>query len=95
MKLLALVAVLAAGAAGLLAAGVLPLDSESGGAFRPAAKPVERLPPPLPREASQDAVGPLPEPAHASPAASKMVSAIAAAGRRMAERVVPTVMAGP
>jgi D-alanyl-D-alanine carboxypeptidase (penicillin-binding protein 5/6) len=66
VRLLALVAVLAAGAAGLLAAGVLSLASESGGASRPAAEAVERLPPPLPREASQDAVGPLPEPAGAS-----------------------------
>jgi len=60
--LLALVAVLAAGAAGLLAAGAFSRDGASPGV----AKTVERLPPPLPRGATQDAVGPLPEPAGAS-----------------------------
>jgi len=66
VRLLALVAVLAAGAAGLLAAGVFSLGGESGGAPGPVAKTVERLPPPLPLDAAQDAVGPLPEPAGAS-----------------------------
>jgi len=62
VRLLALAAVLAAGAAGLLAAGAFSRD----GASPRVAKTVERLPPPLPREAAQDAVGPLPAPAGAS-----------------------------
>ncbi|MEA2224680.1 MAG: hypothetical protein QOH83_3056 [Solirubrobacteraceae bacterium] len=66
MRLLALVVVLAAGAAGLLAAGAFSRDGASGGASRGVAKSIERLPPSLPREAAQDAVGPLPAPAGAS-----------------------------
>jgi serine-type D-Ala-D-Ala carboxypeptidase (penicillin-binding protein 5/6) len=62
VRLLALVAVLAASAAGLLAAGAFSRDSASPRV----AKTVERLPPPLPHEAPQDAVGPLPDPAGAS-----------------------------
>jgi D-alanyl-D-alanine carboxypeptidase len=66
VRLLALVVVLAAGAAGLLAAGAFSRDGASGGASRRAAKSIERLSPSLAREAPQDAVGPLPAPAGAS-----------------------------
>jgi serine-type D-Ala-D-Ala carboxypeptidase (penicillin-binding protein 5/6) len=62
VRLIALVAVLAAGAAGLLAAGAFSRD----GASSRVAATVERLPPPLPRDAPQDAVGPLPAPAGAA-----------------------------
>ncbi|CAA9502357.1 MAG: D-alanyl-D-alanine carboxypeptidase [uncultured Solirubrobacteraceae bacterium] len=70
MRLLALVVALAAGAAGLLATGML--SSSEGSADRAAGAPtamqtVARLAPPLPPVSEpQEAVGPLPEPAGAA-----------------------------
>ena len=63
-RLLALVAAIASVGAALLAAGVL--SSGWGADARPAPQAVASLPPPLPADALQREVGPLPEPAGAS-----------------------------
>ncbi len=65
MRLLAVGAVLVVGALALLGAGAFSSDG-SGAGIASAPMPVQPLPPPLPEEDAQDAVGPLPEPAGAA-----------------------------
>jgi len=63
-RLLLVILALAGAGAGLLAAGVFSVDG--GADARPVTRTVARLAPPLPDEALQREVGPLPEPAGAS-----------------------------